>query len=112
MSGERQEVSYRLPVRWRLLVFAFMVGSLLSLPARLLREWRWPTRDSDLLFEPPDWAYVVYYVNFAACFFLLPFWNWLLLKDKPHVQVLGRLVWVIFLLLLVLAGLLFPSVGR
>jgi hypothetical protein len=112
MSDQKHAVSYRLPARLRVLVLAFLVGSLLSLLFRgLVGMGLTEFHDSEPFFKFPGWAYNIYYANCVVCFILLPFWTSFFLKDQPEARQVGRVVWITFrlLLLFVLLLLLLPS---
>jgi hypothetical protein len=88
------------PLDVRTLVFAYMVGSILSVPVAVLYA------ALRLEFEPPEWTAYFYAASVFASIGLLPFLIGML-DDRPLLKRLGWIV-MLFAIIGLLGSMLFP----
>ena len=90
------------PFDFRTLTFAYMMGSILSVPVGALML---PYRP----FTPPEWTAPIIIVSFYGSLLALPFWSALVLKRQPLLRKIGMRFSVMCYGTLILAAWLFPG---
>ncbi len=87
-------VLLRMPVPFnvRTLGFAFLSGSICSLPVGVLFALVWRP------FIPSETVGGFYRITVAGAFLLLPFWSYFALRSQPILQDLGRNIFLLILI--------------
>ncbi len=93
------------PVNFRVMVFAYLMGCLVSVPmAGVMIGFNLRP------FVPPEWTAPYYGISLLASVLIFPFWCGLALRDVPVLKQLGYTFFAFYLVIIVLGSLLFPAV--
>ena len=95
-----------MPLDFRTLVFAFLMGSVLSVPfgyALVNLELR--------PFDPPAWTEPLYVGTVMVAFCLLPIWSLIFLGKQPLLRSMGLNTFGFVFILFIVYGLLCPAIG-
>jgi len=96
--------SLRTKVPWdfRTAVLCFLIGSILSVPLGFVQAVTIQP------FDPPAWIARLYTYAVVASFAVLPFWSYLVLRREPVLSEIGRSIFWIALILVILFSLICP----
>ena len=101
-----EELLNKVPLDFRTLVFAFLMGSVLSVPfgyALVNLELR--------PFDPPAWTEPLYVGTVMVAFCLLPIWSLIFLGKQPLLRSMGLNTFGFVFILFIVYGLLCPAIG-
>ena len=90
------------PFNYRTLVFAFLMGSVLSVPVGLIFANTWRP------FVPPEWIRPYYFLTVFSSVLILPVWTGAALRDQPELRRMGFCTSAVYLVILIF-GLFYPA---